>query len=67
MKVGLQTVDVAPAHGMTFDLISPKGKDTNNALVNHRMKRAMNGAITVLLNHESLDSDIGKDGNLVLR
>ncbi|HCH23159.1 MAG TPA: nitrite reductase [Oceanospirillaceae bacterium] len=67
LKFGLQTVDVAPAHGMTFDLISPANKDTNNAIVNHRMKRALNGAISVLLNHESLDSDIGKDGNLVLR
>jgi nitrite reductase (NO-forming) len=67
IKYGLQTVDVAPAHGMVFDLISPKGKDTNNALVNHRMKRALNGAITVLMNHEDYDGKKGQDGNLVLR
>ena len=67
IKYGMQTVDVAPAHGMVFDLISPKGKDTNNALVNHRMKRALNGAITVLMNHEDYDGKKGQDGNLVLR
>ncbi len=67
IKYGLQTVDVAPAHGMVFDLISPKGRDTNNALVNHRMKRALNGAITVLMNHEDYDGKKGQDGNLVLR
>ena len=67
VKYGMQTVDVAPAHGMTFDLISPKNRDTNNALVNHRMKRALNGAITILLNHEDYDGKKGKDGKLVLR
>ena len=67
IKYGMQTVDVAPAHGMVFDLISPKGKDTNNALVNHRMKRALNGAITVLMNHEDYDGKKGQDDNLVLR
>jgi len=67
IKYGLQTVDVAPAHGMTFDLVSPKGKNTNNAIVNHRMKRALNGAITVLLNHEDTKTNMGKDGKLILR
>lgn len=64
---GLQTVDVAPAHGMIFDIIPPAGRPTNNAIVDHRMKKAMNGAITVLLNHDDADPAKGRDGLLILR
>jgi len=64
---GMQTVDVPPAHGMVFDLIPPADKATNNALVDHRMKHALNGAITVLLNHDGADPDKGTNGNLVIR
>ncbi len=67
IKYGVQTVDVAPAHGMVFDIVSPKDKATNNALVDHRMKHALNGAITVLMNHKDADPDKGKNGNLILR
>jgi len=64
---GIQTVDVAPAHGMVVDLISPEDRPTNNAIVDHRMKNAMNGAITVLMNHGDADPAKGRDGNLVIR
>lgn len=64
---GLQTVNIPPAHALTVDLISPSDRATNNAIVDHTMKHALNGAITVLLNHEGADSKKGRDGNLVLR
>lgn len=67
VSYGLQTVDVAPAHGMVFDIISPKDRATNNALVDHKMKHALNGAITVLMNHKDADPKKGKKGNLILR
>lgn len=64
---GIQTFMVAPAHAATFDLISPSDKPTNNALVDHQMKNALTGAITVLLNHEGADDNKGRNGNLILR
>lgn len=67
VRYGMQTVDVPPAHGMVFDLVSPAGRNSNNALVDHRMKRALNGAITVLMNFEEADPAKGRNGNLILR
>lgn len=67
ISYGLQTVDVAPAHGMVLDLIPPSGRDSNNAIVDHRMKNALNGAITVLMTYEGADADKGRHGNLILR
>lgn len=64
---GLQTVDIAPAHGMVLDLIPPAGRASNNAIVDHRMKAALGGAITVLMTHEDADPDVGRDGVLILR
>lgn len=64
---GLQTVDIAPAHGMVLDIIPPKGRATNNAIVDHRMKNAMNGGISVLMTYEGADPDKGRKGNLILR
>lgn len=64
---GLQTVDVAPAHGMIFDIISPADRPTNNAIVDHRMKHALNGAISVLMNHNGADPKKGKGENILLR
>lgn len=64
---GLQTVNIAPAHGMVLDLIPPADRATNNAIVDHRMKAAMGGAITVLMNHEDADPEKGRNGNLILR
>jgi len=66
-RYGMQTVDIAPAYALTVDLISPKDRPTNNAIVDHAMKRALNGAITILLNHEDADPQKGRNNNLVLR
>lgn len=64
---GLQTVEVAPAHGMIFDIVSPSDRATNNALVDHRMKHALNGAISVLMNHEDAAAGIGRGDQILLR
>ncbi len=67
VKWGLQTVEVAPSHGMIFDIISPPGRASNNALVDHRMKHSMNGAISVLMNHADADPKKGRGDQLILR
>lgn len=64
---GMQTVEVGPAHGMIFDLIPPADRPTNNALVDHRMKHALNGAITVLMTFEGASATKGKTDQLILR
>lgn len=66
VKYGLQTVEVAPAHGMVFDLVPPSDRPTNNALVDHRMKHALNGAISVLMTYEGVNPESGK-GQLIVR
>jgi nitrite reductase (NO-forming) len=64
---GMQTVEVPPAHGMILDIVSPSDRATNNALVDHRMKHAMMGGITVLMNHKDADPDKGRGDQLILR
>lgn len=64
---GLQTVEIPPAHGMTLDIISPEDRDSNNAIVDHRMKHALNGAISVLMNYKGADPDKGRGDQLILR
>lgn len=64
---GLQTVEVPPAHGVVLDLISPADRATNNALVDHRMKHAHHGGITVLMNHKDADPGKGRGDRLLLR
>ncbi len=64
---GMQTAEIGPSHGMTLDLISPADRPTNNALVDHRMKHALSGAATVLMNHDSADDNIGGGDQLILR
>jgi nitrite reductase (NO-forming) len=64
---GIQTVEVAPAHGIVADIVSPADWETNNALVDHRMKHALNGAISVLMNHKGADPEKGRGDQLILR
>jgi len=64
---GLQTVEVPPAHGMIFDIVPPSDRPTNNALVDHRMKHALSGGISVLMTYEGADENLGKEGQLILR
>jgi nitrite reductase (NO-forming) len=67
LRYGLQTVEVPPAHGLTLDIVPPAGRDSNNALVDHRMKHALTGGISVLMTYEGADAAKGRDGNLILR
>ncbi len=67
VSYGMQTFNIPPAHAVTVDLVSPKDRPTNNAIVDHTMKHALNGAITILLNHDDADPEKGRNGNLVLR
>jgi len=67
VRFGLQTVEVPPAHGMVFDIVPPPDRPTNNALVDHRMKHALNGAISVLMTYEGADPAKGKGEQLILR
>ncbi|AUN93602.1 multicopper oxidase domain-containing protein [Pseudazoarcus pumilus] len=67
LRHGMQTVEVAPAHGMVMDIIPPAGRATNNAIVDHRMRHALNGGITVLMAHDQADASKGRGEALVLR
>lgn len=67
VSYSLQTVEVPPAHAMTFDIVPPADRPTNNALVDHRMKHALTGGISVLMNYEGADPSLGRDGQLILR
>jgi nitrite reductase (NO-forming) len=62
---GMQTVEVPVASAATFDLVSPADHATNNALVDHAMVRALQGAITVLMNNNDAPADAGRNGNLI--
>lgn len=64
---GLQTVKIPPAHAMALDLVTPADRPTNNAIVDHRMKHALNGAISVLMTHPDADPAAGRNGNLIPR
>lgn len=67
VRYGLQTAEVPPAHGMIFDIVPPAGRATNNAIVDHRMKHALNGAISVLMTSKDADPHKGKGDQLILR
>lgn len=67
VSYGLQTVEVPPAHGVVLDLISPADRATNNAIVDHRMKHALRGGITILMNHKDADAKKGRGDQLILR
>lgn len=64
---GMQTMQVPPAHAVTLDIISPKDRPTNNALLDHAMTQALNGGITVLMNSEDADPAKGRGDQLILR
>lgn len=67
VSYGMQTVEVGPAHGMILDMVPPADRPTNNAIVDHRMKNAMGGGITVLMTSEDADPEKGHGDQLILR
>jgi len=63
----IQTYGVPVAAASTFDLVSPKDRETNKAIVDHTMSAAMRGAITVLMNKRDADPKAGKGDNILIR
>jgi len=63
----IQTWGMPVASASIFDIVSPKGKTTANAIVDHTMGAALRGAITVLLNSPDADPTLGRNGNYVVR
>ena len=66
VRYEMQTVEVPPAHGIAVDIVPPADRATNNAIVDHRMKHALNGAISVLMTYKGADAKKGRDGDLIL-
>ena len=64
---GMQTYNVAVAEGDAFDIVSPKDRATNNAIVDHTMGAALRGAITVLMNKPDADPKKGKGDQILLK
>ncbi len=63
----MQTVEVPPAHAMTFDIVPPADRPTNNVIVDHRMKHALNGGISVLMTFDGADPEKGRGDLKILR
>ncbi|MFN7952458.1 MAG: multicopper oxidase domain-containing protein [bacterium] len=64
---GSQTFLIPPASGAIFDLVPPAEKATNNAIVDHAMRRALRGAITVLMTNKDADPALGHGDQVLLR
>jgi nitrite reductase (NO-forming) len=67
VRYSVQTVEVPPAHGMIFDIVPPAGRPTNNAIVDHRMKHALTGGISVLTTHDGASPERGRGDQLIMR
>jgi len=63
----VQTYGVPVAGASTFDLVSPAGRSTNNALIDHTMSAAMRGASTLLINVPGADPGMGKGDKILIR
>ncbi|HEY5604829.1 MAG TPA: multicopper oxidase domain-containing protein [Gammaproteobacteria bacterium] len=64
---GMATYQMGVSEAVTLDIISPKDRPTNNAIVDHTMGAAMRGAITVLMNTPDADPKMGKGDNILPR
>lgn len=64
---GMQTYNLGVAEAVTLDIVSPKDRATNNAIVDHTMSAALRGAITVLMNKPDADPKAGKGDNILPR
>ncbi len=63
----MATYNVAVSEGVSLDIVSPKDRPTNNAIVDHTMSAAMRGAITVLMNTPDADPSLGRGDKILLR
>lgn len=63
----VQTYGLAVSEAGAFDIVSPKERTTNIAIVDHTMKAALRGAITVMMNNDDADPMAGKGDNILIR
>lgn len=63
----MQTYGLPVASAAAFDIVSPKGRETAVAIVDHTMSAALRGAITVLINTKDADPKAGKGDNILPR
>jgi len=63
----MATYGVAVSEAVSVDMVSPKGKTTANAVVDHTMSAALRGAITVIINSPDADPKAGKGTNILPR
>ena len=63
----MATYGVAVSEAVSVDIVSPKGRTTANAIVDHTMSAALSGAITVLINSPDADPKAGKGDNIMPR
>ncbi len=63
----MATYNVAVSEAVSVDIVSPKDRPTNNAIVDHTMSAAMRGAITVLMNTPDADPEMGRGDNILPR
>ncbi|MDX8403779.1 MAG: multicopper oxidase domain-containing protein [Mariprofundaceae bacterium] len=64
---GIQTYNLAVAEASSFDIVSPKTHATNNAIVDHTMRAALRGSITVLMNKPDANPKMGRGENILPR
>lgn len=64
---GMQTMSVAPAHGVVLDIVTPSDRPTNNALVDHDMTHALGGGISILMTSKDANPAKGHGDQLILR
>lgn len=64
---GMATYQLGVSEAASMDIVSPKDRSTNNAIVDHTMGAAMRGAITVLMNKPDADPTLGKGDKIVVR
>jgi len=64
---GVQSYGIPAGGGSTFDIVSPAGRDTNNALMDHNMIAAQRGAVSLLINTPHADPRLGKGDNILIR
>ncbi|VAX21660.1 Copper-containing nitrite reductase [hydrothermal vent metagenome] len=62
---GMATYNVAVSEAVTVDLVTPKGRSSNNAIVDHTMGAALRGAITVLVTSPDADDSMGKGDKIL--
>jgi nitrite reductase (NO-forming) len=62
---GMATYNVGVSEAVTLDLVTPKGRNSANAIVDHAMSAALRGAITVLITSPDADDSMGRGDKIL--